>query len=228
MTLILGLLLILVVSAAIAQDWQDDDQTNTRYNCDVVRAVIDDYGDQDFLQTGPDSYASFAAFLDTLFPKCLEKVTDKDSGGDSDTESDGSTPVSAVLEMGEMIAFRDYCTLGIADDDVAEEYRVYVSGTDHELISVDMYLPGAAEALAVVDTAVEDLMGLPVRIETFGDADFPVGRYTFDVRVEDDVHRFHWLRKDPEHFGFMVSCVGDEGPVLLPQMEAALALGRRS
>ncbi|MCY3779225.1 MAG: hypothetical protein OXG78_02860 [Chloroflexi bacterium] len=222
LALVLGLLLVLAMDA-VAQDWQDDDETNTRYNCDLLRAVIRDYGDQDFLQTGPDSYASLAAFLDTLFPKCLQKTADKDSVSGSDAESDESVPVTAVLETGEMMAFRDYCTLIIVDDDVAEENRVYVSSTDHELISVEMYLPGAAEALAVVDTAVEDLMGLPVRIETFGDADFSVGRYTFDVRVEEDVHRFHWVRKDPENFGFMVSCVGEEGPVILPQIRAAIA-----
>ena len=122
------------------------------------------------------------------------------------------------MEVGELIDFRDYCTLVIAAADEIEENKVFVSGSDHDLISVDMYLPGAAEALAVVDTAIQDLMGLPVRIETFGDADFPVGRYTFDVRVEDDLHRFQWVRNDPENFSFMVSCVGEEGPVILPQI----------
>ena len=61
-------------------------------------------------------------------------------------------------------------------------------------------------------------MGLPLRIETFGDTDFPVGRYTFDVRVEEDLHRFQWVRKAPENFSFMVSCVGEEGPIILPQI----------
>ena len=215
--LMIGLLLILAASAA-AQDWQEDEQKGTYYNCDLVRAMMADYGDHDLLQTGPDDFANLGNFLDTFFPKCLEKVTDAESGVDSDAESDEAIAVTTVVEVGEMIAFRDYCTLVIADDDVAEENRVYVSGGDHELISVDMYLPGATEALAIVDTAIEDLMGLPVRIETFGDAEFPVGRYTFDVRVEEDVHRFHWVRKDPENFGFMVSCVGEDGPVILPQI----------
>lgn len=215
--LMIGLLLILAASAA-AQDWQEDEQKGTYYNCDLVRAMMADYGDHDLLQTGPDDFANLGNFLDTFFPKCLEKVTDAESGVNSDAESDEAIVVTTVVEVGELIDFRDYCTLVIAAADDIEENKVFVSGSDHHLISVDMYLPGAAEALAVVDTAMQDLMGLPVRIETFGDAEFPVGRYTFDVRVEEDLHRFQWVRNDPENFSFMVSCVGEEGAVILPQI----------
>ena len=210
-------LLLIVAAGAAAQDWQEDEQAGNYYNCDLVRKMVAAYGDDDLLQTGSDDFASLGNFLDLLFPKCLEKAADEDSGMDADVEGDEAISVSAV-ETGELIDFRDYCTLIIAADDETEENKVIVAGTDHELTSVDMYLPGATEALAVVDTAIEDLMGLPLRIETFGDAEFPVGRYTFDVRVGEDLHRFYWMRKEPENFGLMVSCVGEEGPVILPQL----------
>ncbi len=226
LALILSLWLVLVVGAA-AQDWQDDDETNTRYNCDVVRAVIDEYGDQDLLQTGPVSYASLAAFLDTLFPKCLEKAAAEDAdAGDVDTtatEDDQPVEVVAMLELDKLIPFHGSCVTTISDQ-LDMSLSVHIVSSKQEAMRVEVYLPGETQAAAVEGTRLEDFMGLPARIETFGEMEFPVGRYVFDVLVDGEIYRFEWLREDNRDAGLIVTCVGDEGPVLLPQLEAALAL----
>ena len=223
LALVLGISLVVAVGAA-AQDWQDDNETDTRYNCDLVRAVIADYGDQDILQTGPDSYASLAAFLDTLFPKCLDKATADDAAEPiaAGTEIDKRVEVVAVLELNKMIPFHDYCVVAI-DDELDSDLSVHIVSTKHEAMRVDVYPPGETVAAAVADTSLEDFMGLPARIETFGEMEFSVGRYVFDVFVDDNVYRFEWLRENNRHAGLVVSCVGDEGQVILPQIEAALA-----
>lgn len=226
LTLVAGLLLVLALGAA-AQDWQDDDETDTRYDCDLIRRVIRDYGEQDLLQTGRDSYASLAAFLDTLFPKCLEKATaDNADAGESiaaGTEGDETIEVVAVLELNKLIPFHDYCAVMI-NDEFDYALSVHIVSTKHEAMRVDVYVPGETVAAAVKDASVEDLMGVPVRSETFGAVEFPLGRYVFDVHVDEEIHRFEWLRADGSDAGLVVSCVGDEGPVILPQIEAALAL----
>lgn len=226
LALILGLLLVLSLGA-VAQDWQDDDETNTRYNCDLVRAVIGDYGDQDFLQTGPDSYASLAAFLDSLFPKCLEKAATEDTdAGEQNataTEDDQTIEVAAMLELDKLIPFHGSCVITI-NDEFDMNLSVHIVSAKQEAMRVDVYPPGETVAAAVEGRSLEDFMGLPARIETFGEMEFPVGRYIFDVLVDEKVYRFEWLRENNRDAGLVLSCVGEEGPVVLPQIEAALAL----
>ncbi len=213
-------LLLLLAGSASAQDWQEDAENNTRYDCDLARAMIAAYGDQDLLQLDSGSTVTLEAFLNAQFPRCLESLS---AETDADAGPEEAMPLATTLQTGEMIAFRDYCTLLVTHDDEAEQNRVFIGGGDHELISVDLYLPDADEALAVEATAIEDLMGLPLRIETFGDTEFPPGLYTFDVHVEDDSYRFQWLRDDLENAAWMVSCVGQDGPVILPQIREMMA-----
>ena len=91
---------------------------------------------------------AWETFWTRYFPKCFEKATGEESGGDSDAEGDENIAVTAVLEVGEIIDFRDYCTLIIAAADEIEESKVIVGGSDHHLISVNMVLAGGSRSTA--------------------------------------------------------------------------------
>ena len=142
---VLLMICLFSVSWASAQDWQADDELNARNNCDLVHALIEDYGDQNIFQTAPNTFMPLANFLDTLFPKCFERQIDDDAATLATTETettiDESADVLAVLEEGEMQVFREYCTIMITDEPV-RDISVYIASHYHELITVDVYLPG--------------------------------------------------------------------------------------
>ena len=215
---------LFAVSWASAQDWQADDELTARYNCDLVHALIEDYGDQNILQTAPNSFVSLSNFLDSLFPKCLERQIDDDAAAlaatQTETAINESGDVLAVLEEGEMQVFREYCTIMITDEPV-RDISVYVASHYHESIAVDVYLPGEIEAAEVVHKSTETVQGLPIRLDHIKAEQYPNGRYTFDVRVNEDTFRFQWQRNDPDDATLMLSCPGED-PTILSQIEAEL------
>lgn len=216
-------LLLLLASHAFAQDWQDDDGTGSRYDCDLVRELIAEYGDQDFLQTSPNSFATLATFLDTLFPKCLEKTADADSASETAAESDPGTTVAiqveAELKLDKMYPFHDACLITLSDED-SSDLNIYIASHRHESISVAVYLPGETEPAPIASSDIHDMQGLPYRIDHVDVEELPAGRYTIDMTVDEDVYRFEWLRALADHASVIVSCVGEEGPTVLPQLQA--------
>ena len=65
----------LVMGAASAQDWRDDDDSNTRYNCDLIDTLAAEYGNEHLLQMSEDKFASLSEFLELLFPACSEDAS---------------------------------------------------------------------------------------------------------------------------------------------------------
>ena len=217
---VLLMICLFSVSWASAQDWQADDELDAIYNCELVSSLIEDYGDQHIFQTAPNTFMPLANFLDTLFPKCQERQIDDDAASLAETETesatDESSDVLAVLEEGEMQVFRDNCTIMITDEPV-KDISVYIASHYHESISVDVYLPGETVAAEVVHVSTETVMGLPIRLDHIQAEQYPNGIYTFDVQVKEDIFRFQWLRNDPSDATLMLSCPG-EGPTILSQI----------
>lgn len=220
--LVVGILLILA-SNAFAQDWQDDDSTGSRYDCDLVRELIAEYGDKDLLQTSPNSFATLATFLDTLFPKCLEKTAGADSASETAAEAESETTVAiqveAELKQDKMYPFHDACLITLSDED-SSDLNVYIASHRHDSISVAVYLPGETDPAPIASSDIQDMQGVPYRVDYVDVQEIPAGRYTIDMTVDEDVYRFEWLRALADHASVIVSCVGEDGPTILPQLQA--------
>ena len=185
------LILALLATSGFAQDWRlDDDGSGDQYNCELVHAVVEEYGDENLLQTSRTTYATVASFFDTFFPACFDRdeVDDEVADATDVVESEVEEAEDAVadtevdiivLEGGEMIDVTDECTVMMAED-MGNDVSLSVAGNMQDLkCSVSAYLPGESEPAEIDDVFTDTIASMDVRIEHVAVSPAPEGRYTF-------------------------------------------------
>ncbi len=214
------LIAALVLGGTTAQDWRADEDSETRYNCDLVAALTEAYGGEPLLQMPDDGIASLADFLDLLFPACQSADTETEQAAPTEADADADTsdvPAAEVivLESDENYTIHAQDCVVVVDARYDADFNVSITGEREGGIAVDVYPPGADEPL-VMDRSDEYSVSLgvdvPVRVEWASGDDFPLGRYSFRVRIAGDVYRFEWVRTDPAYRTFAITCPpGAEG-----------------
>ena len=200
----------LVMGAASAQDWRDDDDSNTRYNCDLIDTLAAEYGNEHLLQMSENKFASLSDFLEILFPACSEDAIEQaaatvaevdaaaetDAGADAVAESDAEDmKVVVVLYDKVLHEWGDPACSILIDDFYNEDFTFLVGGIALDRIVLEVYLPGESEA-ATMDSVINDVTkgGMPIQIQLLeGDA-FPMGNYSFDVQIDGETAHFMWRR----------------------------------
>ena len=209
-------ILALLVPSGLAQDWQlddDDDGSGDQYNCDLVRAVVDNYGDEEIMQTSRNTYASVASLFDTFFPKCFDRGAADEApsvdAGATESESDEAADAITILEGNDLVRFTDECTVMLADE-MGNGISLSVAGDMQDVVSAIAYLPGETVPADIDDVFTDTVASMEVRIEHVDIDPVPMGRYTFDVQVRDELHRFQWLRSELDDATLLVICTADD------------------
>ena len=207
-----------------AQDWRNDERTDTRYDCDVIDAIIADFGDELLHKFNDDSTSTLGEFLTPLFARCLEPA-DEDGAAESaspedgvvaadtdeseaDAEADGEIE-TVVLENDKIHALDEEGCVVAVDTRFEEDFNLSITGHGQDGLVVEIFPPGESDALVMDDSeeyTVEIGEELPVRIEWATGDDFPLGVYTFVVTIDDNSYRFEWDRQDPAYRTFVLTC----------------------
>lgn len=125
--------------------------------------------------------------------------------------------VTAVLNDHDVYSIADdICTL-IVSDHYEADLNVLQIGWAIDNTSVMVYLPGESAAIPMPRSQADEIEAygdkVPILI-TWAERDsFPLGRYSFDVRVLEETYRFEWLREDSAVNTVVVSCSGPEPEV---------------
>ncbi len=196
--------LLTIVCAVSAQDWRSDDDNDMQFNCEVVSALKDKAGAKSLIRTEEGEQQSLAGFLDYIFPAC----TRQDSLRLAELIDSEEEEWVVVLydkvshEWGE-----PECSI-LIDDFYDEHFTFIIGGYRLDGLALDVYLPGELEAVEM-DHVVEDIVReVPVRYEILGGDQFPLGKYVFDVHVDDDIYHFLWNRTDNAMNTVSLSCLG--------------------
>ena len=66
------------VPGLLAQDWRDVDNNGIAYNCELVDALTEEYGDENIMRSDIDGLTSVSQLLDNLFFDCLDDPPTED------------------------------------------------------------------------------------------------------------------------------------------------------
>ncbi len=118
--------------------------------------------------------------------------------------------VTAVLNDNDSYGIEDpVCTVFVADQ-YETDLNVLLIDWANDKVSVDVYLPGESEAIAMPNRQADEFeaYGKMVPIRTYwADRDsFPLGTYSFDVHVLAETYRFEWIREDNAVNTIVVIC----------------------
>lgn len=207
-------LLLMVTSAALAQDWQYDEDSGAHHNCQLIAEVRAEYGDEELIAFSDDERLTLAYYFDRVFSTCAKM----DSGGAADELDDTAVEPESALEVIAVLYDHDIHVLEDADCNVMLKDRFESNlnlsfvGMRLANMSAELYLPGAMDPIEMPhrDEYVIELSSfdLPVRNEwTAGDS-FPLGVYLLDVYIEGESYRFEWQRDDKSVNTVVLTCVG--------------------
>ena len=211
------LALLLAPSTVFAQDWQYDESVGATYDCDVIEAIAAEYGDLDFMKLDDGGYAKFGPILRSIFVVC--PFWDEDETApvasaenvESVAELDSQAEDVAQLKDNELYAIDgpdcNVVTLERSDTDLGVSF----AGAWQDRVSVDIYLPGESRAIALPNVHDYELeandITFPVYTAWADPGDYPLGRYYFDLHIDDVTYRFGWLRQDAAINTITVTCV---------------------
>ncbi len=232
------LLAILAVSillgGASAQDWRADDKNETRYNCDLVSALLEAYGSEPLLQSADDRIASLAGFLERLFPACQPAVvapeqaalTDADDDASEDATSDGEAETNALADGEKKVIDGTMCLVWTEAWD--EDLNVLIIGEPQDEISVALTFPDQTEPEAMDDSSRSEFDdGQRYRVEWIAGRHFPLGEYSIDLTIEGERYHYTWQREDSDVNTVGVECIDPEEAIpadeFLATLEAAEA-----
>lgn len=214
------LIAALVLGGGAAQDWRADEEGETRYDCELVGELARAYGGEPLLQMADDGIASLAEFLDALFPACQPGDAEAGLAAPDEAGAAADTPGMAAAEPAEVIVLEDDenytiqaqdCVVAV-DSRYEDDFNLSITGKREGGISANIYPPGADEPL-VLDQSNEVTsslgIGVPLRLEWATGDDFPMGRYTFVVRIGADAYHFAWERTNPAYRTFAITCLPD-------------------
>ena len=209
------ILLIGLISTVVvwAQDWQFDEENEIYYNCELIVRLKADFGEENIMKFPDDDLMTLTYFFDRVFSTCAEMDRGGTAGEFDDTaaEPESELEVIAVLDDHELYSIDEAdCSVSVKDR-FEEDLNVSLAGMEQDSMSVDVYLPGASAPLDMPHENNYEIevygIALPVRTEWAVGRNFPLGRYTFDVHVEDESYRFQWLRREAVVNTIVVTCV---------------------
>ena len=206
---------LFALSTASAQDWRNDDDTNTRYDCEVIDTLIAEHGDELLFKYDGDSTLTLREFMEPLFAECQEPAasdTDAEPAAETDPPAADAEMETVILEDDKIHTLEDEGCVVAVDARFDDDFNVSITGNGQDGLNVDVYLPGETEAL-VLDHSDEYSVNIgqdfPVRIEWAEGDDFPMGTYTFVVSIDDNSYRFQYDRQDPAYRTFVLTCYRD-------------------
>ena len=221
------LILCCAATTALAQDWLYDENIDGHYNCELVRYLFAEYGDEDFMKMGDDFVRTLGDVLVMLSSVCLDEADrvlilgkpseTEEEGGElfyrvEETEVDGD--IIAVLEDNEIYSIDEADCSVTLQDRFEEDLNVSLAGMQQDSMSVDVYLPGESVAIDMPyehEYEVEAYgVTVPVRTVWAEQDSFPLGRYRFDLYLQDSIYRFEWLREDQAVNTIVVMCIDFE------------------
>ena len=216
--LICFLMLMLTTVPTLAQDWRDIDNNGTGFDCDVVDAIVADFGDEPVIRRSERSFVSVAELLDAFFPSCEHEPIDDISEYSASFDTllagvmapDDGTAVTALLPPDLRYSIDEKDCSVIISDDLVGDFNLSISGHRQDQMTIDVYFPDETEPAAMdhVHNYTVNVGGLrPVRTEWVSGTSFPTGWYTFDVQIEDATFRFQWLRHDQTYNTFELTCL---------------------
>ena len=204
---------LVAIASVTAQDWQYDEDNEVYQNCALIDVLKEAYGDETIMKFADGDQMTVAFFLDRVFALCAEwnRGDASDTFDDRPAEPETALEVSAVLEDREVYSIDAADCSVMAQDRFEEDLNVSLAGAIQEDISVAVYLPGSSQALDMpnVNTYEAEILGVkvPTRVEWAVGRNFPLGRYTFDVQIEEDSYRFQWLRRNRAVNTIVITCV---------------------
>ena len=207
------LVLTLLAAPLMAQDWRKDPASTRSYNCDVVDAMAEEYGSENFLRSDAGEITALSEFLFSLFPECPsgdEAATAESDATDSHIkeliESKGVESILVLVENTTLEWGDPACSI-MVDDFNETDFNVLTAGHSLDGIQVDVYFPGANQPVEmdVVQTDVTR-SGVPMRQEWLEGDDFPLGYYLFEVHIDGETSHFVWQRNDNAMNTFSLVC----------------------
>ncbi len=202
-----AMICMLAVYAAAAQDWQSDGANENQYNCALINALIDGYGEQDLIEDDAGEHQSVAEFLRALFPACESEP----SGRLAElVEAEDPALIRVLVEGAALEWGEPRCSI-LIDDFYDERFTFLLGGIALDRIALDVYLPGESQAVEM-DTVISDVTqsGKPIRLEQLAGDEFPLGDYVFDVRIDGELFHFVWMRNDQAMNTFSLVCQEEE------------------
>ena len=198
-----ALVCLAAIGAVAAQDWRTDEENGLRYNCELVGALVADFGDEALIRTASGAKQGLADFLNYLFPLCVEQ----DRGRLSEMiESDEESIVVVLYDEVKHAWGEPECSI-LIDDFYDDDFTFLSGGRALDGIAVDVYLPGENQPVVMDDTLTSvTASGLPIRRQWLMGDDFPLGEYVFDVYIEGELFHFVWDRRDNAMNTFSLVC----------------------
>lgn len=210
----LALLVVAVFTAPLlAQDWAYDETNEIHQNCELIDLLKAAHGDTAIMRFADGNTMNLAYFLDRIFGACTEwnRGEVSDAFDDTPAEPESDLEVSAVLEDHDVYSIDEADCSVMAKDRFEEDLNVSIAGANQENIAVAVYLPGTREPLDMPNTNSQEaeVLGVtvPTRVDWAVGRNFPLGRYTVDVSINDDAYRFQWLRRSRAVNTIVVTCV---------------------
>ena len=207
------LIVALLAAPMLAQDWQYDDVNDFYGNCELIDLLKAAHGEAAIMKFGDGDTMSLAFFLDRIFGVCAEwnRGEASDAFDDTPAEPEIGLEISAVLEDHEVYSIDDADCSIMAKDRFDEDLNVSVGGANQEDVAVAVYLPGTSQALDMpnVNAHEAEILGVsvPTRVEWAVGQNFPLGRYTVDVYIDENAYRFQWLRRSRAINTIVITCV---------------------
>ena len=206
----------LISAAAGAQDWRFDKEDESYFNCALIASLKADFGAEPMLRFADGDTFTVDDFFDGSYPACAEMASD-DAIGEADAAADqleNELEVIAVLEDHEEYTLFDAgCSVRVADRFEAD-LNLSLAGRRREQITVDVYLPGESEKIAMPHVRHEEInvygIVTPMRIEWVEAPDFPTGAYLISVRINERTRHFRWDRRDDAYRTIILSCLPAE------------------
>ena len=220
------MILLAAIGSVSAQDWRIDEENGLRYNCELVNALIADFGEEMMIRTESGAQQGLADFLNYLFPLCAEQESERLT---ELIESDEEKFVVVLYDEVQHAWGEPECSI-LIDDFYDEDFTFLSGGRALDGITVDVYLPGENQPVVMDDTLTSvTASGLPIRRQWLRGDDFPLGEYVFDVHIEGETFHFLWDRTDNAMNTFSLVChpheeeadSGEEGSEMAPEDAAA-------
>ena len=216
-TLLITILAYLVAASTIlAHDWQHDEEVGATYDCEVIEAVAEQFGDIDFMQLENGGFAKFGPILQSIFTVCpfwveSEAATATAREDKPEPEADSDIEVLALLNDNELYSIEGPNCNVVLMERADTNLAVSFAGSWQDRVSIEVHLPGTSEAVAMPNVHEYEMeangITFPVYTAWAKPGDYPLGRYIFYLHIDDTTYPFGWLRQDEAVNTITVTCV---------------------
>lgn len=129
-----------------------------------------------------------------------------------DSPREDSESIARLID-GETYEFEGTDCFLVTSDYYEEDLNFIIAGEDHSKVAVEIIFPEESDPRPVDSTTTDtDDDGLTYRIEWIVGESFPLGEYTVDVTIDEQVFSVMWDRQDALYNTIWIGCqiLGDE------------------